>query len=89
MISPAFEAQVLGPLATVLGAAGGFPAAPKAFARLTERFPILQWALVYVLVWQGQGQRDELVALWATAALWLLFEVLKRLENSSKQDVKS
>lgn len=75
LITPAFEAQILGPLATVIGAAGGFPTPPKVFSRTLEKYPVLQWALVYALVWQGQANRDEWAALWATCALWVLFKI--------------
>ncbi|KAF6252160.1 hypothetical protein COO60DRAFT_1644285 [Scenedesmus sp. NREL 46B-D3] len=80
--------QILGPLATVIGAAGCFPAPPKVFASIAERYPLLQWGLVYVLVWQGQGNRDEWVALWATAALYLIFRVLKSLGHEASKDAE-
>lgn len=49
--------HVVTALATGIGAFGGFPAGPKIFQDWTAN-PLFQWAMVFILIWQGGGGAD-------------------------------
>jgi hypothetical protein len=74
-------AIVVGLLGTGIGAYGGMPAPPKTFIKLVDRFPILQWALVYVLIWQGAGGFDEKLSLYGTLIVFGLYKLIKHAEK--------
>jgi len=63
------------PLATAVGAFGGFPAAPKLFQDLTQHM-WFQWLMVFVLVWQGGSGQDATLAAVTTVVLFLVSRVL-------------
>ena len=62
------------PIATALIAWGGFPRPPRMFSELA-RNEIFQYFLVFVLVWQGGGQKNIPMA----ATVTLIFFVATRL----------
>ena len=64
------------PLATAIGAYGGFPAPPKFFNELTQN-EMVRWALVFVLIWQGGSGQDVKLAVLITA---LVFAIHKSME---------
>ena len=64
------------PLATAIGAYGGFPTPPRFFNELTQN-ELFQWALVFVLVWQGGSGQDTKLAGLITA---LMYAVHKSME---------
>lgn len=55
--------------ATAVGAYGGFPTPPAAFTELTKN-EMVQWALVFVLLYQGGGSQDPKLSLLMTAAMY-------------------
>lgn len=61
--------------ATAVGAYGGFPAPPAAFSELTKN-EMVQWALVYVLIYQGGGSQDPKLTLLMTAAMYAAHKAL-------------
>lgn len=61
--------QLILALATAIGAYGGFPTAPALFRQVASN-EIAQWALVFVLVWQGGAGQDHKLALLITAAMY-------------------
>jgi hypothetical protein len=61
--------------ATAVGAYGGFPAAPAAFTELTKN-EMVQWALVYVLIYQGGGAQDPKLTLLMTAAMFAAHQAM-------------
>ena len=63
------------PLATAIGAYGGFPAPPAFFSELTQKERV-RGALGFVLVWQGGSGQDIKLALLVTA---LMFAVHKSM----------
>jgi len=63
-------------LATVIGAWGGFPQAPPRFMELT-RMPLVQWALVFVLAYQGGSGQDVTLAALGTAMLFALDQAMR------------
>ena len=73
-----------GLLATGVGAFGGLPQPPKLFTDLTEKYVLLQWALVYVLVWQGSGAYDEVLSIFGTIVLYVLYNLFKKLGENQK-----
>ena len=66
-------------MATMLGAFGGFPKPPRQFLRLAQ-FPIVQWLLVFVLIYQGGAGENPIMAAALTIITFILYQVLKALE---------
>jgi len=62
-------------LATGVGAFGGFPAPPPQFVELTKN-EMVQWALIFVLLYQGGAGQDPKLAALITAALFALHKAL-------------
>jgi len=64
------------PLATGLGAFGGFPAAPVLFQDLAQN-EWFQWLMVYVLIWQGGGGQRWDLALAGTVVVFVIYKLLE------------
>lgn len=62
-------------LATMIGAFGGFPAAPQALTSFAQS-PAAKWFLVWVLVYQGGGKQDITITTAATVVGYLAFFVV-------------
>lgn len=84
--------MVLGMLATSIGMLGGFPQPPKIFLQFVEDYPILQWALVFVLIYQGMGGGDMYWSAIGVGATFLLYKVMdyvtENFENDGEQKEK-
>lgn len=65
----------LHPVATVMGAWGGFPKPPEAFLALTK-YELFQWFLVFVLAYQGGAEEDIRQALIITVIFYLVTKLL-------------
>ena len=63
--------------ATGIGIFGGFPKPPSAFIKLIENYPIFQWILVFILIWQGGAKQDQKLAVLITATLFSLKNALE------------
>ena len=59
------------PLATAMGAWGGFPEPPAIFRQLSQN-KIVQYLMVALLVWQGGGEQDFQMALVVAALIFAL-----------------
>ena len=57
----------LHPIATVLGAWGGFPKPPRVFLELTK-YELFRWFLVFVLAYQGGADEEECRFLYLASA---------------------
>lgn len=68
--------DLLLPLATAIGAYGGFPAPPAFFTEMTQH-ELFRWSLVFILVWQGGSGQDVKLAFLVTA---LMYAVHKSME---------
>ena len=88
MFSQIFALVMVGVLGTAIGAFGMLPPPPKMLVRLVERFPILQWALMYVLIWQGSGGYDEKLSLFGTAVVYVIYKVMKSYDDKEIVVVK-
>ena len=75
---------MIGLLATGIGAFGGLPQPPKLFVDITQRYELLQWVLVYVLIWQGAGGYDEYLSLLGTISLFILYKLVERLSDNQR-----
>ena len=62
-------------LATAIGAFGGMPAAPASFNQATKN-PMMQYALLFVLIYQGGGAQDIEFSLLVTGIVFALLQVL-------------
>ena len=71
--------QLIVTVATLLGAFGGFPEAPKVFTEITKH-EIVQWALVFVLLFQGGAGQDVKLAAMMTAVAYGFTKFLKSRE---------
>ena len=67
--------QLMLAVATAVGAYGGFPAPPSAFVQLSKN-EMVQWALVFVLLFQGGAGQDPKLAALITAAMFALHKAL-------------
>lgn len=74
--------MVLGMIATSVGMLGGFPQPPKIFLSTIEQYPILQWFLVYVLIFQGMGGGDKYWSIIGVGATFVLYKVMNYLEEN-------
>ena len=61
--------QIVLALATAVGAYGGFPQPPTVFQNLVKN-EMVQWALVWVLIYQGGSGQDLTLATLVTAAMF-------------------
>jgi len=66
--------QLLLPLATAIGAYGGFPRPPAMFTEITNN-ELGRYALLFVLVWQGGAGQDVKLALMITALLYVVSQL--------------
>lgn len=64
------------PLATAMGAFGGFPPAPPMFAKLSAH-PAFQFFTLFVLIWQGGGQQNMQLSLYTAAIVFGLLMAIK------------
>jgi len=67
--------EIIHPLATVLGAWGGFPQPPAFFKRLA-RSEIFRYFLVFALVYQGGGGENIAKSLMVTVGFYLAAKIL-------------
>jgi len=74
-------AIVIGLLGTGIGAYGGMPAPPKTFVKAVDKYPLLQWFLVYVLIWQGAGGFDEKLSLYGTILIFAIYKIMIHAER--------
>lgn len=71
---------------TILGAFGGFPQPPKVFQTLTS-YRLVQWALVFVLAYQGGAGEDPILAAAATVVTFIIYMVLRGLEGDDVDEL--
>lgn len=62
-------------MATAIGAFGGFPKPPRVFSDLVQN-EIVQWALVFVLCYQGGSGQDVKLAALAVAIMYVAKKAL-------------
>jgi len=72
--------QYVLPLATAVGAFGGFPKPPALFSRLADN-EIFQHLLLFVLIWQGGSGQNARKAAITTLMVYVGTKVLDMLEN--------
>lgn len=73
---------LVGLLGTGIGAFGGMPQPPKLLVKLSSKYKLFQWLLVYVLIWQGAGGYNELLSLYGTFILFLLYTLVEKLAEN-------
>lgn len=71
--------QLILPLVTGLGAFSGFPDPPELLKKLSGNV-LVQWLMVFALIWQGGGGQNIQVSAVATALLFALKMVLNMLK---------
>ena len=73
-------------LCTAIGAFGGLPQAPKIFTDTVNKYPMLQWVLMAVLIYQGGGEQDLQLACELTLVIYFVYNVLKSYEEKSEPE---
>lgn len=69
--------------ATLIGAFGGFPEPPKAFVKLAS-YQIVQWFLVFVLLYQGGTGQDVVLAAIITTATFMVYKFVRYFEGTDE-----
>ena len=77
------NSQIMLAVATGIGAYGGFPSPPAIFTKLTQH-EIVQWALVFVLLYQGGAGQDVKFAAMVTVAMYVVHMVCKKMEEKEQ-----
>lgn len=67
--------QIVLALATAIGAYGGFPEPPLFFKNLIKN-EMVQWALVWILIYQGGSGQDMKLTTLITAAMYSAHKAL-------------
>jgi hypothetical protein len=71
------------PLVTALGAFGGFPEPPALFNKVIKN-KIVQYLLLFLLIWQGGGGQDWMLSAKVTVVIFVLITVLNMLDSKKK-----
>lgn len=69
------------PLATAVGAWGGFPDPPRIVTETLFKHKWIQYLMLFVLIWQGGSNQDAMVAGVATAIMFIVKKALNYLEQ--------
>ena len=64
------------PIATGLGAWGGFPEAPAFFKKLTGN-EMFQYLMLFVLLWQGGARQDVKTSAIVTVVFYIVTKLLR------------
>tara|TARA_B100001105_G_C22366384_1_gene432838 strand:+ start:813 stop:1094 length:282 start_codon:yes stop_codon:yes gene_type:complete len=72
-------------LCTAIGAFGGFPKPPQIFTNLVESYPITQWVLLALLIYQGGGEQDIRLAVELTVIIYVLTNILSANEKKDQE----
>lgn len=68
------------PLISAIGAWGGFPSPPRVVQRLFSH-KLVQYAMVFMLVYQGGSDQDLMVSAIVTAFIYVLTKGLNMLDK--------
>lgn len=74
------QAQIITSVATLMGAFGGFPDPPRVFKVLTKN-EFAQWAMVFILLYQGGAGQDVELAAMITVGAFVVYKLLKYQER--------
>jgi len=67
--------QLILAAATAISAFSRFPQIPRSLERIYEN-ELVQWALVFILLWQGGGGKNAELSLLMTVVFYVVFKVL-------------
>lgn len=80
--------KILFALATMIGAFGGFPEPPHAFSALAQ-YQVVQWGLLFVLIYQGGGGADPVLSLVATIATFFMYKFVRLFESGKENNLET
>ncbi len=66
------------PIATAIGAFGGFPEPPNMFKRFIQNKPI-QYLLLFILIWQGGGGQNWKLTAKVTLIILVIITIMNYL----------
>jgi hypothetical protein len=72
--------------ATMIGAFGGFPAPPKLFLNIAS-YGLIQWFLVFVLLYQGGGGQDIVLSAIITGITFLVYKFIRHFEGTDDDEL--
>lgn len=73
------------PVVTAIGAFGGFPTPPKIFLKIIKN-EIIQYMLLYLLIWQGGGEQSWKLSLKVTLAIYIIITVGHIIDMKSEKN---
>jgi hypothetical protein len=76
------QKQIVLALATAIGAFGGFPTPPTPISNLFKN-EMVQWSLVFILIWQGGGSQDVKLSAIITIGIYVVIKMM----NSNNQKI--
>ncbi len=76
---------LVAPLATAIGGFGGFPAPPKVFLELIK-YQLVQWCLLWVLIYQGGAGQYPIFTSVITAFVFVLYKVIRFFESKGEDN---
>ena len=71
------------PLVTAVGAFGGFPDPPNMFKRVVKN-KIVQYLLLFLLIWQGGGGQDWKLSAKVTAVVFVLITLINMFDKKKE-----
>jgi len=84
------QKQIIVSIATLLGAFGGFPEAPKLFNKIAKfeicKIQIIRWFLVFALVYQGGSGQNIKLALLITISALIIYILLQKYEKKTNKN---
>ena len=73
------------PIVTAIGAFGGFPTPPKFFLNIIKN-EIVQYFLLYLLIWQGGANQSWKLSLKVTLAIYIIITVGHIIDMKSEKN---
>ncbi len=65
------------PIATAIGAWGGFPKPPQFFTDLVEASDLVKYFMVFILIWQGGGNQNFHTSVTITLVVYAITMLAK------------
>lgn len=70
--------------ATGVGAFSIMPTPPQVLQDLGKK-KIVQWAMLFAMLWQGGAGQDAKLAAFVTAAMFVIYQILPKMSVASTQ----
>ena len=74
--------MILEMLVTSIGMSGGFYKTPQFFIDYAQKYQIIQHTLVFLLIYQGQGNEDIYWSLIGTVVTFFVYQVMYYIDRT-------